>query len=801
MKVQSDIKLNIATAQSRTSIYWKNSEMLWSSFLDKVSKPVVTKESGTEYKAMKKAERDKIKDVGGFVGGALKDGRRKKENLISRSLITLDLDSVDTSVDDLWDTITMFYDCELCIYSTHSHTEKSPRIRLIMPTDKLVSPEEYEAISRRIADDIGIDMFDDTTYEPERLMYWASTPTDVPFVFKYQSGELLSTETVKDSYLDWKDTSMWPHSSRQNQIIERLMKKQEDPLEKKGLIGAFCRLYTISDVIDKFLSDFYVSSKMEHRYTYTKGSTANGLVVYEDKFAYSHHGTDPTSGMLCNAFDLVRLHLFKDFDEDVKEGTAITKLPSYTKTIEFISKDTNLKRQLYEDGQKEVVEDFEFSDDLEWINHLQYDGKGALENTIQNSILILENDPKVKDKLIYDEFANRAIVLDDVPWTDIKKHDWSDMDDSGVRHFLEKYYKLTTAYKIEDAKNLVFDRNKFHPVRDYLKNLVWDGKERVETLFIDYLGAEDSIYTREVARIHLVAAVARVFIPGIKYDTMPTLTGKQGIGKSTFIAKLAKGWFSDSLDTMKGKEAAELIQGVWHVELGELNATRKSDIDLVKAFLSRQYDIYRVAYAKNTSRFPRQCVFWGSTNDSQFLRDPTGDRRTYPIVCGVTEPKKDIWKDLTDDEIDQIWAESYVKFKNHESIYLTGEAYKIAETKQLEHKEDTPLRGLIIGYLEDVYPNDWEDMTIRQRHDYISNNESTEDFDDLILGYRKDRVCILEVWCELLGKKAADLKPINSREINDILRSLPDWEVQKSPMRFGRNYSNQRGYRRKSLTY
>lgn len=797
MKVQSDIKLNIATAQSRTSTHWKNLEILWSSFLDKVSKPVVTKESGVEYKALKKSERDKIKDVGGFVGGVLKDGRRKKENLMSRSLITLDLDNVDTSLDDLWDTITMFYDCELCIYSTHSHTEKSPRIRLIMPTDKLVSPEEYEAISRRIADDIGIDMFDDTTYEPERLMYWASTPSDVPFVFKYQSGELLNTENIKDSYLDWKDTSMWAHSSRQNQIIERLKKKQEDPLEKKGLIGAFCRLYTISDVIDKFLSDYYVASKMEHRYTYTKGSTANGLVVYDDKFAYSHHGTDPTSGMLCNAFDLVRLHLFKDFDEDVKEGTVITKLPSYIKTIEFINKDAKLKRQLFEDGQREVVEDFKFTDDLDWVNHLQYNSKGELENTIQNSILILENDPKVKGKLIYDEFSNRAIVLDDVPWTDIKKHDWSDMDDSGVRHFLEKQYKLTTAYKIEDAKNLVFDRNKFHPVRDYLKSLVWDGKERVETLFIDYLGAEDTVYTREVARIHLVAAVARVFVPGIKYDTMPTLSGKQGIGKSTFIAKIAKGWFSDNLDTMKGKEAAELIQGVWHVELGELNATRKSDIDLVKAFLSRQYDIYRVAYAKNTSRFPRQCVFWGSTNDSQFLRDPTGDRRTYPIDCGVIEPKKDIWKDLTDDEVDQIWAESYVKFKNHESIYLTGEAYKIAEIKQLEHKEDTPLRGLIIGYLDDVYPVDWEEMTIRQRHDYISNKESTEDFDDLILNYRKDRVCILEVWCELLGKKAADLKPINSREINDILRSLPDWEVSKSVMRFGKNYNLQRGFRRK----
>ena len=810
MKVQNDVLLNIAIGQSRNSTHWKNTEILWSEFLDKLQKPVITKENALEFKSMKKDERDKIKDVGGFVGGSLKNGRRKKENLLVRSLITLDLDSVNCSVDELWDTITMFYDCELCIYSTHSHTEEKPRIRLIIPTDKTMNVDEYGAVARKVADDIGIDMFDDTTYEAERLMYWASCPSDIEFVFRYQQGSLLSVEDIKETYLDWKDTSMWPHSSRKSKIIDRLLKKQEDPLEKKGLVGTFCRKYAISDVIEKYLNEKYIPSKIADRYTYVKGSTSNGLVVYDDKFAYSHHGTDPASGMLCNAFDLVRIHLFSNLDADLKENTPTTKYPSYIKMLEFVSEDKEIKRQLYLDKQKEIEEDFEFAPKEEnsneensnedWVLRLEYDKKGNLENTIQNAILILENDPKVKGKLVYDVFSNRATVGDDVPWTDLKSHDWSDMDDSGVRLFLEKHYGLTTAYKIEDAKNLVFDRNKYHPVRDYLKSLKWDGKKRVETLFIDYLGAEDSIYTREVARIHLVAAVARIFVPGIKYDNMPTLTGPQGMGKSTFIDKLSKGWFSDNLATMKGKEAAELIQGVWHIEIGELNATRKSDIDLVKAFLSRQYDIYRVAYAKNTSRFPRQCVFWGTTNDSQFLRDPTGDRRTYPIDCYVNEPKKDIWIDLTDDEVDQIWAESYAKFTSGESIYLTGEAYEISEQKQLEHKEDTPLHGLIMGYLDAMYPANWDELTVRERVDFIANRD-IEEFNEIKLTYKKDRVCILEVWCELLGKKAADLKPINSREINDILRSLPDWEVQKSPMRFGRNYSNQRGYRRKNLKY
>ena len=797
MKVKSDKLLKIAVGQNRTSLKWHNKEILWSEFLDKLANPVVTKETCAEYKAMKKSDRDNIKDVGGFVGGYLKDGRRKKENMKSRSLITLDLDCINTSVVDLWDTITLFYDCELCIYSTHSHTEKKPRLRLIMPTDKNIDAEEYEAISRRIADDIGIDMFDDTTYEPERLMYWSSASSDAVFIFKHQSGNLLDTEKVKKTYIDWKDTSTYPHSSRQSDIINKLIKKQEDPLTKQGLIGAFCRTYSIQEAIKVFLSEFYESSEKTNRYSYTKGSTTKGLVIYDDKFAYSHHGTDPTSGMLCNAFDLVRIHLFNSLDDDVKEGTVNIKLPSYIRMMELINNDEKVKLQLFEDSQKEIDEDFEYEDNKDWALQLEYNKKGVLENTIQNALLILENDPKIKGKLIYDEFANRAIVDEGVPWTSLKSHDWTDMDDSGVRNYLEKHYHITASYKIEDAKNLVFDKNKIHPVRDYIKNLTWDGIERVETIFIDYLGAEDNIYTREVARVHLTAAVARIFNPGVKYDTMPTLSGKQGIGKSTFIYKISKGWFSDSLDTMKGKEAAELIQGIWHIELGELNVTRKSDRDMVKAFLSRQHDIYRVAYAKNTSRFPRQCVFWGTTNDSQFLRDPTGDRRTYPIDCHITTPKKDIWTDLTEYEIDQIWAECYVRFKNNEPLRLCAEADEIAEIKQTEHKEDNPLRGLIIQYLERLYPEDWEDMNIRERHYYVNTDELESDFDNIKLTYKKDKVCVLEVWCELLGKKPADLKPINSREINDILRSLPGWSVHKSGLRFGKNYGHQRGYVRK----
>lgn len=795
-KVITDVKLNIATAATRQAKYWKNQEMMWSELVKKLETTTRTRESEAEYKAMAKSLKDEIKDVGGFVGGSLKEGRRKAENLANRSMLTLDLDNVNLSTADLWDSITMLYGHELCIYSTHSHTKAKPRLRLIIPLSRRVLPDEYQAISRKVAEIIGIDMFDDTTYEPSRLMYWPSSPADGEYIFKHQGGDLLNADAILDSYLDWKDSSYWPVSQRQNQVLLRDIKKQEDPLEKSGIVGAFCRTYTIGEAIDKYLSDYYESSKTPGRYTYKQGSTIGGLVVYDEKFAYSHHGTDPSGGMLCNGFDLVRIHLYGLMDEDAKENTPANRLPSFTKMVSVAGEDEDVKLQLGKDKLREVDEDF-FSEDenSEWLKKLSYDSKGNVENTIENALTVLENDPRVKGKLIYNEFANIATVEGKVPWTDKGTHDWSDMDDSGIRLFLENNYQITTAFKIEDAKNLTFDRNKIHPVRDYLNSLEWDGVARVETLIIDYLGAEDNLYTRSVTKVHLLGAVARILQPGVKYDTMVTLTGSQGIGKSTLISKLAKDWFSDSLDTMRGKEAAELIQGKWHIELGELNATKKSDIDSTKAFLSRQNDIYRVAYARNTSIFPRQCVFWGTTNDGQFLRDPTGDRRTYPIDCMVNRPKMSVFDDLTSDVVDQIWAESVKLYKSGEKHYLTGEAVKMALEKQEAHKEDAPLRGLVESYLEKMYPANWESMSLSDRVDFIQNGG--DPLTGAELTYRKDRVCVYEVWCELLRKRQGDLAPINSREINNIFRSLPGWEPSKAKISFGNLYGKQRGYVRK----
>lgn len=794
-------KIYIATGNSRHEKRWKNVEITYESLIERLKTTTRTRETYAEYKRMPKTQRDEIKDVGGFVGGSLKSGRRKAENLANRTLITLDLDNVDMSVNDLWDSITMLNDFECIIYSTHSHEPKNPRLRLIIPLDRAVLPDEYQAISRKIADEIGIDMFDDTTYEPSRLMYWPSTSSDGEYIFLRQEGPWLNPDEVLNKYLDWRDTSFWPVSSRQTIRIQNQIKKQEDPLTKSGIIGAFCRTYSISEAIEKFLSEVYIPTKINGRYTYAEGSTVGGLVTYEDKFAYSHHGTDPVSGLLCNAFDLVRIHKFGIRDEEAKENTPVNRMPSFIAMSEFAINDAEVKKTLGSEKLQDVIDEFEFEDnafDDSWLQKLEYDKKGDLRNTIDNAVIILENDPRIKGKLVYNEFSNRATVVGKLPWNDEINRDWKDDDDAGVRHFLESTYNLTGAGKIADAVTIVYQNNKIHPVREYLNSLTWDGVERVETLLTKYLGAEDSVYTRAVIRTHIVAAVARIFKPGCKYDTMLTLIGPQGCGKSTFVKNLGKDWFSDSLDTVKGKEAYEQLQGAWLLEMGELTATRKADIEATKLFLSKTEDIYRVAYGRRTSRFKRQCIFWGTTNDREFLRDRTGERRHWPVDCRVVEPTGNVWEEMPK-EVDQIWAEAVQLYKKGHKLILEGEAAREAIKQQREHAEDSPKAGLIEEYLNRDYPINWEEMDLYERRNYLDDPEN--DFGAIASTQttKKDKTCVMEIWCELFKGDPKNLTPILSREINDILRSMEGWERSKNPLRFGSIYGRQRGYVRQQL--
>ena len=363
--------LLISVGRSRYETAWKNKTMSWAVLLNKLAHSVETTETHAEYMKMSKEQQDRIKDIGGFVGGHLKDGRRKTGFVTARQLLTLDLDFPPAN---FWDSIinNLEINSALAVYSTHKHTEAKPRDRLIMPLDREVTPDEYEAIARKIAEKIGIDYFDDSTFQPTRLMYWPSHSTDVEPFFQFYDAPFLSASAVLAEYPDWTDTSYWPESSRMAGIRKRQADKQGDPLSKKGVVGAFCRTYTITQAIAAFLPDIYIPTAKEDRYTYAAGSTAAGLVVYDsDVFAYSNHSTDPAGGQLCNAFDLVRLHKFGHLDDGC-EGKSGKDLPSFKAMSEMVRDDEGCKRTAASERASAARAELQLLDEHpeNWEDHL-----------------------------------------------------------------------------------------------------------------------------------------------------------------------------------------------------------------------------------------------------------------------------------------------------------------------------------------------------------------------------------------------------------------------------------------------
>lgn len=780
----------ISVANSRTSKYWKHTEMLWDEFLDRVKNTIRTVETVEEYKKLSKAKQDEIKDVGGFVGGRLKDGKRKNGYVEYRTMLTLDM---DYATPELWEQITLFYDFTCCIYSTHKHTSEKPRLRLIIPLSRKVTADEYIAISRMIASDIGIEQFDDTTYEPTRLMYWPSTSSGGDFIFEKQDGVLLNPDKVLSRYKDWHDSSKWPVSSRQTIIVKHSITKQADPLEKEGLIGVFCRTYTIGEAIDNFLSDVYSPSLLEGRYDYIPADSTAGVLIYEDKFAFSHHATDPACSKLCNAFDLVRIHKFGELDGKVDEDTLPSKLPSFKAMQEFCISDENIKKYLAKERMEQVNTEFKIKDE-NWQEHLSLNRGGQIKDNLQNLVFIMQNDENLEG-IAYNQHRDGIDVKGNLPWKQVKGG-WNDSDMSALKVYFDRAYGIWSPTKLKEALIAVAAEKAYHPIKEYLNSLPnWDRVKRLDTLLIDYLGAENNEYSKAVIRKTIVAAVARIYEPGTKFDSVLILNGPQGIGKSTFFAKLATSWFSDSLTItdMRDKAAAEKLQGYWLLELGELAGIRKTDVETVKSFVSRTDDKYRASYGVNVESHPRQCVIVGSTNsESGFLRDITGNRRFWPVRVSGDSVKK-AWQ-LND--IDQIWAEALCVYKQGEDLFLKGNEAQIAISEQANAMETDDREGLVREYLEKLLPDNWDSMDLYERRNFLSGG----DFDKVSSGtVKRNIVCPMEIWCECFCKDSANLKKSDSYEMTAIMARIENWKpydgTKSGTTRF-QIYNKQRAFMR-----
>lgn len=407
----------------------------------------------------------------------------------------------------------------------------------------------------------------------------------------------------------------------------------------------------------------------------------------------------------------------------------------------------------------------------EWVlnfldcNHDKDGNIKSVKQFVNNFEIVMDKDDRFAGKIRFNEFAQQLYLCGNVPW---EKEDncraWSSHDDSALFSLIQADYGLKSRQDFADALKNVSMRNKFHPVRELLDSLTWDGKEHIRSLLPEYLGAEDSDYTYQVMRLWMLGAVSRVYKPGSKFDYTIILQGLQGIGKSTFLKLMAldDSWFNDSLDSLDSDKAVQSLTGSWIIELAELKSLARTagGVESVKRFLTATQDKYRIPYERRADTFYRQCVFAGTTNKDDFLQDETGNRRFLIIHTGVIKPSKSLFAPEVMDDIKQAWAEAVHIWKNEDpELILSENCMQQAKELQEANMADDGKRGIIMDYLEG-----------------------------------KTQVCAREIWFEAL-KETIPPKNWQASEINNIVAKVPGWERLKTPRKFD-GYGQQRGFRK-----
>ena len=769
-------KYTLSVAGSSASLKWSTVRYTWEGFLERLNRDIRSTETMRDFDRLDRTARANLKDVGGYMAGELSGARRLKSAVLSRSMITLDVDYADSLFPVEFDT--RFPGVAAVIYNTRSDREKSRRFRVVIPfAEEVQDAAQYEAAARKMAELLGIDLFDPTTFQAERMMYWQSLSSDQPKVFEVFEGEPISAEYLLSLYgnnEEWRDIRNWAFKSDQEKETRAIVSKAmaQNPREKAGLVGAFCRAYSVPAAIEKYLSDVYEIAPGNDRYTYKAGHSVGGMIVFDDLFCFSYHSTDPIAdGHAYNAYDLVRVHKFGHLgkEDSTKE---MNKLVCADKECvkDMVTPDADLDDfddygdAVKSDSTKEVTE-------LVW----DLDGKGNKQVTVNNFVNAFKSDPLLNGLLAYD-MLKETIVFTRPSFTakGSKKGDLvNDTDISIIKGRIERMHGIYNDAKLNDAIEQVSSDNAFHPIKLYLESLTWDGVPRIDTFLVDYMGAEDNAYTREAFRKMLLAAVTRIYEPGRKFDTALVFYSEQGVGKSTLIQRLSKGWFNDSLTNLSGKESYEAIQFAWLVELAELSALRKSDVEAVKNFISKREDTYRGAYARRVKTHKRQCVFFGSTNDDEFLKDATGNRRFFPVEVKRTRKTRLIFEPEFDAMVDQLWAEAMEGYMLGEALTLSDEAEAIAGGTREEFTERTPIQGLIEEYLDRLFPADYEDRFLAQRLDFLNGDLGEEGTET------KNSFSLIELWTEALGRRKDEYTVVKARELSNAVKALKGWKRDK----------------------
>ena len=791
----------IAVGRSRRDTEWHNKCVTWGQ-LKRLLQHRRTPCTLREYQQLSKEEQGRIKDVGGFVGGELKaDGRRTADNIKTRTLLTIDVDHATA----LPTKIAPHY--ALIVYSTHSHTLEAPRYRVVAPLSRPCNGIEYQAVAHRMAEGLGVDIVDMTSCEPSRLMYWAAAPKDADTFYYQQDGKPVDVDAILATYRDYTNTAEWagaPRVGRPHTTQRGAAAHMGDPRAKDNIVGSWCRTYDCIDVLEQMIPNLYKPAGF-NRYTHIGSSSWGGMCIYDNgTFCYSYHNTDPIGGQLLNAWDLYRLTHFSHLDDAAAATTRVDRLPSY-KAMEqyaleipevkkdFLAHRTKLKNTEWDDVGFSLSETpTPSTDDTDdWLNELATDAKGNIANTLTNYALILKHDPNaIKGRVVYDEFRGEKRVIGDLPWERADGSSWTDTDTACLALYIDRTYKLRSKDYLTMMLDAVTQSKQFRSnvVQDFIEQAEWDGVPRVDNLFIKYLGACNSDYNRMITRKSLVACVARAYTPGIKYDQITVLVGAQGIGKSSILRKLAGGGdlFMDSF-TMdaRNNKMQESVRGAWIVEIPELEGFYKQDMSVIKSFVSKQNDIYRPAYGREQIKVPRTCVFFATTNDGDFLRDSSGNRRFWILQCG--KPQASL-SQLTPREVAQVWAEAKAIWDSgDEQLYLTTEESVELAKLQRDYDMDNDLLGELQAFLEILLPADWENYSKLERRAYIQSRKSgaaytrIESFGGNVFSVKVDGVCprieisAVEVLNEFFGEDNGRGN-VQTRKANILLRKLGNWK-------------------------
>ncbi|PGS09916.1 VapE domain-containing protein [Bacillus pseudomycoides] len=649
IELKYDRLIDITSFKSLTNTNAFNEKISYGEFLNRINDPMITTKKG---------------NAGGFVGGYVQN-KRNKENVKSRSIISIDIDEVPQGL-NVWENIEGFTNFAVAMYSTHKHTKDDPRYRIIIPLLYDIEPEHYEEVTQYLVGILQV-WIDEGSYQFERHMHYPTCSNSNDYEFYYQD-------------LPFFDASFL---TKQHEEIKTFKKSEKaDPRTKQNWIGAWTNIYSVTDVLNNFLSDKYEPFR-NNRYTYIDGSTKGGLVIYdEDTHAHSNHSTDPISAKNVNSFDLCRLHKFGHLDngtEDMKDK------PSYKAMIEHCRKDEKV-RAYYEEhisGGQGIHK----QEEPKVQNEIDF------KRNSRNKILVkAENTKKLLDSMgievYYDVIRKREYL------SSLNLYFDGEIADHHAQGIIEEAIDMDyfiTKDKLIDHLLYLASCNKKNKVAEYFLNVSkkWDGKSRIEEVFATLNTRSD----RELGIAYLkkwaIQAVKLAFNENGKMNQefVLVLQGSQGCGKTFWFKLLFKSLGDDYFKTGKRlnpENKDSVIEAVsnFAVELGELDSTMKFEQAALKAFFTENVDEFRRPYQRLSVKYPRMTVFFATVNDDEFLKDKTGNRRYAVINVG------DKISDLKAIDIDQFWGEIATMALKNASHLLTSEEAQ----KQKEHNEESELQ-------------------------------------------------------------------------------------------------------------